>query len=256
MRRRLRELLAQRVARPGSSAPPWTFAGTAPLVSDGMTGSYLEAATNAAARVVFPGAVFGSFTLSAWISPERNDTPVFGVGDSVSQSLFIGVLEDSAPHDSMQCGLSNFPEAGVSLNAFGVLTSGDHIAVTCDGSDIALYVNGSLAETKAVPLGTPVAQDLFRLMAFGSSDVWLGTIRSPAIFDRALTGDVAAICGAGPDWDLRVPFEEYLDPMFYPGDPPAHWWPALGDTLPAVIDRGLVGGCNLTANGGITIGSP
>lgn len=32
---------------------------------------------------------------------------------------------------------------------------------------------------------------------------------------------------------------------------------ALGDTLPTVIDRGLVGGCNLTAVGaGISIGSP
>lgn len=227
------------------SSPAWACAGTAPLVSDGMSGSYLEAATNAAARVVFPGGGVGPFTFSAWISPESSDALIFGVSVDDTQTLLVRTLFDSAPHDSVSAYLISPSNDAASPTAFGGVGSPSHIAIVSDGVDILLYLDGALADSQPLPVDTYAAKDACRLFAGGPADPLAGSIRSPAVYSAALdVSGIGDIYAGGVDFDLSSLATK-----------PAHWWPALGDTLPTIVDRGLVGGCNLTASGGISIGS-
>ena len=60
--------------------------------------------------------------------------------------------------------------------------------------------------------------------------------------------ELAELHTLGPTHDLREASGDYLGDV-------AHWWPADGDSGTTVTDRGLVGGCNLTLNGNVTIGA-
>jgi hypothetical protein len=227
-----------------SGPPPWVHTGLTQLVSDGASGSYAEAATNAAARVVFPGGALGVFTFSAWISPERNDAYVAAwIAGETSARLFVN--QDSDPHDTAVIAL---PGMLGEIGAYALIDGGDHIVATFDGTTAALYCNGSSVGTNDPDPGDYAEGDTFRMFWALVADVYLGPIRTPALYARALSaGEVAALHTAGPTHDLRANVGAYT------GGGPDHWWPGDGDAGTTVTDRGLVGGCNLTLHGGVTI---
>lgn len=234
---RVRPVTTLAPMRRAAAAPSWGgFTGTHWLTSDGLAGSYADAATNAAARVVFPGASIGTFTFAGWI---RN---LSGVGP------FAGDTSDSQP------SISFYDDGNIEIDltdttmVIGTITGGatpiaswTHVALVCDGSTLAYYENGVATGTPITISGTYAAADSLQLTrSLNACDT-----RSPAIWSSALSaGQVAALYALGVAGDPRTI-----------ASGPVHWWPADGDSGTTITDRGSAGTCNLTLHGGVTIGS-
>jgi hypothetical protein len=245
------------MAEPEASGPaPWTFAGTAPIVSDGESGSYVEAATNAAARVVFPGGVDPVFTWSMWLQTVAPETYALSIADPLAAgsqraALFVGYNDN--PADVIVAELASTGGSGSSPNRYPIdLSMLTHVALVSDGTDCIVYVDGVADDRPLYSGGTWDPIDT--LVMFASADLtqnMAGTIRAPALIPRALSAaELASVRTAGPDHNIATAVGDYTGPGGTYG-----FWPALGDTLPTITDRGTLG-CNLTANGGITIEAP
>jgi len=224
----------------------WTHTGTHYLSSDG---SYADAATSAAARVCFSGTGAPTFTFAAWITPTA-----YTSGQHAMQ-----VSDDGAPSAALRVNtaagfvgaLAN--AAGTSDSVTGDQSGAVHVALVCNGSTAVLYENGVSKGSVSLPATPYASVDAFTLFAdYAHANRMAGDIRSPAIWDRALSGDevVSLALDASPGHDLR---EQYVDYLGSGQAGPVHWWPADGDSGTTVTDRGSVGGCNLTLHGGVTI---
>lgn len=235
--------------QPRTSGPaPWVFTGTSALVSDGLAGSYAEAATPAAARVVFPGGGVGPFTLSGWFS--RLGLLYIG---GINTKLTIGF--SSFGEQDVSCDLRSIPSGGGFYSASGGGPGPDlvHIAMTHDGALPRLYIGGS----EVVGFGSESAwvadqQDALILFARAYDLIGnvAGSVRSLAEYDIAFSAfGVADLEAGGPDMNLLA----YSGETTTEHDAPVHWWPALGDTGGVVIDRGRVGGCDLVLHGGVVL---
>lgn len=225
-------------------APParrWTFSGTHWLTSPGGAGDTAAASTNGPARLIFPSATMGSWSFAAW---------VYDMGGGSGQGPQFGTITGAAPDiviyqdGNYQVDLTNAAGAlvGNIAGAAPVAATWEHIAVTCDGTTLRAYVNGSLQAGSFAVTATYAASDVAFLIYDGSA----GRIRSPALWDRTLSGpQVAALNTGGVSFDVRT----------VAGGGPVHWWPADGDSGTVVTDRGSAGTCNLTLAGSVTIGS-
>lgn len=238
---------ASRRVRPAE--PSWTFQGTTFLRSDGLAGSYAEAATSALARVVFPGTGAPVATVSMWVTPTAWS----------SGKTLLDVSDDGAPRAQISTN-DDFGTTALLANAAGTSDSASggteaatlHVVLVADGTDFTLYENGVNAYFDiSLPAEPYAAVDLFRLFAdYAGAQRVAADIRSLAVFGRALSsGEVAALYAGDYTLDLRTVSGAYDGAT----NGPEHWYPADGDTGTTVTDRGSVGGCNLNLHGGMTI---
>lgn len=233
---------------------PWEFDGTVALVSDGASGSYAQAETSAAAQEVFPGVSVPVATFSFWL--DQGTTPdgtIFDLGGAGSLYLSMNVLGIDGVADGLYANLSD------ASGGFGFTNSGQsnvssalhHYVIVVHDDTVELFIDGAPIGA-GPPIASPTwasADDLVLFASRALGDRVVVSIRSPALFSAALGGDaIIGLFNAGPDHDLRAAWEDSSDFE----DDLAHWWPAKGDTGETVIDRGHVGGCNLTMHGGVT----
>ena len=234
-------------------APParrWTFSGTHWLTSPGGAGDTATASTNGPARLIFPSATMGSWSFAAWVYDMGGGSgqgPQFGTIPGYNPGLVI--YQDG----NYQVDLTNAAGAivGNIAGAVPVAATWEHLAVTCDGTTMRVYVNGALQAGSFAVAATYAAANSSLLIAAGSS----GRIRSPALWDRTLSLDeVASLALDAPiTHDLREPYVDYLGGATPTG--PVYWWPADGDGGTVVTNRGSGGTCSLTLAGSVTIGS-
>lgn len=237
---------------------PWVFGGTAAIVSDGTPGSYAESATDAFARMVFPGGTIASFTVAGWVSSPGGGSQFIGIGDAdLTPSLAV-----FAEGDIVSTGLSD-DAVGVGTYVVADPMSGlVHVAVTYDGEFLRFYGNGVSEGPVPFASGAAAAQATTRLLSRIDQlgDGQPGSVRSLAAWPMRLLGpdSFLALTAAGPDHNLFLPYYDEDHDSHYNesgNESPSHWYPAKGDNPSAIIDRGLVGGCNLVGHGGITIGA-
>lgn len=237
-------------------ASGWAFTGTTYLASDGASGSYAEAATNAAARVFLPGSVLGTGTFVCWVRKSAAAV-AYIMYSHASGGAIVGLLISTASSGTMRGIISDdaastllASHTGIGAELDGVTWSLCAVRVVHDSSDVltSRFEGAGTDATDGTP-GAYAAATGMRLFATPSNTSRLaGDIRSPAVFSRALSdAELAELHALGPTHDLRVASGDYS------GGGPAHWWPGDGDSGTTVTDRGSVGGCNLTLNGGVTL---
>lgn len=232
----------------------WRFTGTSYLTSTGASGSYAVAADDAAALVVLTGSALGAGTFLAWVQDGAVANTIVmrayaASGNAyatlrLSSTTVVGDFRDDASVQT-SVSISNTSKFGADVWTLCAVTfspgASDVVRAYC--ADITPG-NG----TDATP-GTYGAGGSVYLFATNDNLSRLsGKVRSPAIFDRVISdAEFAELHALGPTHDLRVASGNYT------GAGPVHWWPADGDSGTTVTDRGSVGGCNLTLNGGVTI---
>lgn len=236
-----------------AAASSFSYTGNRYLTSTGAAGSYADAATSAAARVVFPGATLGTYTVAFWakwsLTSPTSPVRVFEVSDDAQPRVGLYAFDDGAPGfgaDAYDAGGSLF---GGGTDIYESTTPWHHYAITCNGSNaFVLYSNGAAVDTFDPSAGAYTYAAVDALTLFGRYDHSLpltGSMRQPAIWSSALSGaNVSALYALGTTGDPRTI-----------GAGPVHWWPADGDTSPTITDRGSVGTCNLTLHGGVSIGT-
>jgi len=134
------------------------------------------------------------FTLEAWVDPEeaRSWAPVFArTGAEEPDFSYLLYARDGSSHPNGQVGDAESESAGVHGSEAMPLNSWSHLALTYDGEDIRLYVNGKLAEVETAVLPKNASSDL----RIGGNELWHeyfdGKIDDVRIYDRAL--DVAEL---------------------------------------------------------------
>lgn len=159
-----------------------------------------------------------AFTLSAWVKPEGTDNsnPIFfkESGGFFTYSLYVG----------LKSGHGNIPEGAIADHPYeadyvegkaGEVPTGTwtNLALTFDGTNMRLYINGALIDTEAT--GTPISSEepLYIGCAKNWSDGFTGKIDNARIYPRALSAAelksdegaaVPPLPPAGPiaDWAL------------------------------------------------------
>lgn len=241
------------VAATRRRASGWSFTGTTCLLGDGASGSYAESVNAAAATIILPGTVLGTGSMLCWLYDTMMATSVvmnaaaavsarYARMQTTSSTLRAVISDDAASTQTASIASADAKiEAGYALCVCTFEhAASDTIKAYCDDLTPAEAVDASP--------GAYTAATKLRLFATHVDSAYLsGRIRSPAVFSRVLSADeVAALVTLGPTHDLRVASGDYLGS-------PAHWWPGDGDSGTTVTDRGSVGGCNLTLNGGVTL---
>jgi len=133
-----------------------------------------------------------AFTLSAWVKPEGTDNsdPIFfkESGGFFTYSLYVG----------LKSGHGNIPEGAISDHPYeadyvegkaGEVPTGSwtNLALTFDGTNLRLYINGALIDVEAT--GTPISSEepLYIGCAKNWSDGFSGKIDNARIYNRALS---------------------------------------------------------------------
>lgn len=244
------------VKRPAASEPAWDgFLGTTFLRSDGMAGSYADAATSALARSAFPSTSAPVFTVSCWAAFATASTDcLFDVSDDGSPSMALKAYNDGDPSTLY----TSLQDAGVNATGseyFADYSAFSHLAVVSDGATVTLYVAGVAVGTPGdiSAFGPYAAVDAFTLFAnYAHALNAAGDIAQLAVWGRALSAlEVADLYASGRAFDLRT-LGDNEDYDGTTGGPP-HWYPGDGDTGTTITDRGSAGNCNLTLHGGVSI---
>lgn len=242
--------LAAATRRRRAPAASWTHTGTHYLSSDGASGSYADAATSAAARVVFPSTAAPVVTFAAWVRAATAGVQrvVWDVSDDGHPRWYLS----TDPGDVCVGDVVNDAGgSGPGLEAAAPVPAvWGHVCWVLNGADPGEFLIDGVSQGATSGLvGAFAGVDAFTLFAdYAHASRLAGDIRDPAVWDRALSAaEVAALHTAGVGHDLREAVGAYT------GGGPAHWWPADGDSGTTVTDRGSVGTCPLTLHGGVTI---
>ncbi|HVZ76263.1 MAG TPA: LamG domain-containing protein [Candidatus Paceibacterota bacterium] len=174
-------------------SPAWVAGKFGDAVSFNDNGSqYISAGTN-----TITGA--NPFTLAAWVNTAQltNYAGAVAIGPSASyESAYIGVVAGAQYGTSNSLGGGLY---GVNIGS-GVTTIGAwvYIAMTSDGTNIRMYINGTLTNTVAA---TPsLASGPIGIGRIGTDTTYdfKGVVDSPRIYSRALSGaEVSALYRAG-----------------------------------------------------------
>lgn len=222
----------------------WSFTGTSYLTSDGSAGAYAEAVNATAALVMRPGPTLATSSFIAWARDGAlATTRVLTVAGNAPILYLRTTRVGASPPTAELFDVTDFD--GINWVLVAVTLA---IGAT---ADCTVHVSNKTAVTAGgSPPGAYAAATGMRLFAdYSDAQRLSGAIRSPAVFARALSvAEIAELHTLGPTHDLRVASGDFLGDV-------AHWWPADGDSGTTVTDRGLVGGCNLTLNGNVTIGA-
>lgn len=222
----------------------FSYLGNRYLTSDGLAGSYADAATSAAARVVFGGASAPTCTVSFWAQST-------GVA---SQSFYIDVSDDGAPrlsaltldNDELDTLISDTSTPLSGSTAYSLAAAGwHHVAYVSTAGDVEVFLDG-VGSGASSNTGTWSTVDALTLFAdYAHANRLAGSLRNVCIYSSALSaGNVSSLYGLGETGDPRTA-----------AGGPTHWWPGDGDSGTTITDRGSAGTCNLTLHGGVTIGT-
>ncbi len=151
-------------------------------------------------------------TLEAWVKPhDLSDQPVFykSAWGNLGYSLGTGIFNTAKPEGFIGEGPGKYedvvsPEA-IEENVWS------HLALTYDGANMRLYVNGELVATQAQSTPPPTGEGP---LALGCNPLYPedfdGLIDEVRIYNRALgAGEVAADMGAGLQTPSRSPVAAY-----------------------------------------------
>jgi hypothetical protein len=127
------------------------------------------------------------FTLEAWVRPESLETQAVAISkeatSSYSYQLFVGSREEAGIPEGF---LGYEPSASKDVKDENPLVAKtwNHLALTYDGANLRLYVNGELVDTES----SPPAQASVGPLIFGGNDdeeFFKGRIDEVRIYDRA-----------------------------------------------------------------------
>ncbi len=135
------------------------------------------------------------FTIEAWVRPESLETQAVAIskeaGNFYSYQLFVGSREETGIPEGF---LAYEPFAWEDVEAEDPLVAKtwSHLALTYDGANLRLYVNGELVDTES----SPPAQASVGPLLFGGNDdeeFFRGRLDEVRVYDRALSeGEIAA----------------------------------------------------------------
>ncbi len=178
------------------------------------------------------------FTIEAWVRPESLETQAVAIskeaGNFYSYQLFVGSREETGIPEGF---LAYEPFAWEDVEAEDPLVAKtwSHLALTYDGANLRLYVNGELVDTES----SPPAQASVGPLLFGGNDdeeFFRGRLDEVRVYDRALSeGEIADILAP------RLP--EPLN-LGFVGDPETPEELAL--VFSSAIDRPLTGGSGVS----------
>ncbi len=151
------------------------------------------------------------FTLEAWVRPDRKEDNEVVISKEASGSysyqLFAGGEEDGVPEGF----LGYEPEGSEEVQAKASLQpkTWNHLALTYDGANLRLYVNGELVDTE---LSSPGQASVGPLILGGNDgeEFFKGRIDEVRVYERALdAGEVAADKGASIETPQTGPVAAY-----------------------------------------------
>ena len=188
------------------------------------------------------------FTIDAWVNPTdltQDRAIVIKAASSTGGNDFAYGLRVLSGGQA-EGRITDAAGASASVVSTSVLSTSlfQHIALTCDGAALKLYVNGVLSGTTATTLipvvnARPVSIGAWQSVSAGVIQHWVGLIDEVELFNRALTlTEIQGIYNAGSAGKCRTCTT-----------PPANmvsWWPGDSNALD------IQGGHNGSLEGGAT----
>lgn len=174
----------------GSLGTGHTWSGTAHASTSARTAAslrYLNAGNISAA----------AGTIMAWVKPSKPD------GYAPASTDYDIIAECNYGSSGVMLGMA-YGAGGAALYGWagGSSVTGaalaqetwSHVALTWDGSNIALYINGALADSDTQSAAVALGTDTLNVGVWDSGSVWGGTIDEFALLDRAATaGEILAV---------------------------------------------------------------
>ena len=155
----------------------------------------------------------GNFTFSAWAINTHTSTNPFHAIYSAATELWIGVKVGDSPSGYGYAGVHIGGQSiFVTAAATFVINQWYHIAVTWDGSNGKIWINGVLRKTQALS-GVTITATAPRIGQYSTStgNAWVGNIDEVSIWSEVLgEADIGAIYNSGTPIDITSDYSDNL----------------------------------------------